>query len=156
MPERHHLWVRVVAPLAFAVGACSAPELITGDVAAVQHAAATEIVASIVAHPGSIVVVCVGYEGGGGRPELPSVGGPAPLIAGADGCVEREGRLTPVDGSGQAVSVTVRTPEATGRSSAGVAVLTSTGGGDLAVYRCTIRNADGAWHPDGCELEAIS
>ena len=145
---------RIVATVALT--ACASPESTPADFAAMQLAAATEIVSTIASNPGPITLVCVGYAGGGARPALPSVAAPSPAVAGMDGCVEREGRLVSADGGGQAISVTVGAPEPSGHLRGRVSVLTSTGAVDLAAYACSVRHRDGAWRTEGCALQAIS
>lgn len=156
MSEHRLHGIRAASTVVLLVSACAPPELSETDVAAIQLAVATEIVASIAANPGSIVTICVGYEGDGAAPDLPASGSSAPAVVGVDGCEEREGRLTTVNGQGQAISVRVRVPEPVGRLRANAQVFTSTGGGDLAAYTCETRQRDGAWRSDGCGLDAIS
>lgn len=126
------------------------------DPGAVQLAAATEIVASIAANPGSIVAICVGYAGEWVQPALPAIDAPTPALEGMDACVERGVRLVSANDGGQAISVRVGAPEPRGDLRAEVPVLTSTGSIDLAAYTCTVRRREGTWRSEGCALEAIS
>ena len=139
-----------------AIPACAAGDPPPADPAAVQLAAATDIVASIVANPGSIVVICVGYAGDWEQPALPAIDVPTLALERPDGCVERDGRLVSAGSGAQAISVRVGAPEPRGGLRAEVSVLTSTGSIDLAAYMCTVRRREGAWRSEGCELEAIS
>ena len=141
---------------ALLLSVCATPEPAPADPAAVQLTAARDLVASIAANPGSIVVICVGYAGDWEQPGLPAIDAPAPGLEGMDGCVEPDGRLVSVESGGQAISVSVGAPEPGDDLRAEVSVLTSTGEVDLAAYTCTVRYRGGAWRSEGCELDAIS
>ena len=146
-----------LAAIVAALGlSCSTPAGTPSDPAAIQLAAAAEVVGSIARNPGSVTTICVGYAGNWEPPRLPSLDGPTPTLAAMDGCEERDGRLISRDAGGQAISVSVRAPEARGDLRAAVSVFTSTGSVDLAAYTCTVRHVDGAWRSQGCELDAIS
>jgi hypothetical protein len=136
--------------------ACIPPDFSPDDLAAMQLAAATDIVDDIASNPGSIELVCVGYEGDWEDPGLPGLGTRPVPLAYMDGCTEVEGRLVERDGAGQAISVSVGAPEPIGAARAEVRVFTSTGAVDLAVYACSVREVAGGWRSEGCELRATS
>ncbi len=157
MPERQWSFPRAFLVAVLGLGACAPPPDPTSeDAAAIQLAAAIQITEYIASNPGSIEAVCVGYEGDWddlGLPELRAVG---PRVTRMDACVEIAGRLVARDSGGQAISVTIDAPELASDSRAEVRVYTSTGSVDLAVYSCSVRERDGAWRSEPCELEAIS
>ncbi|HUP51084.1 MAG TPA: hypothetical protein VM198_01310 [Longimicrobiales bacterium] len=157
MPERQWSFPRAFLVAVLGLGACAPPPDPTSeDVAAIQLAAATDIIEDIASNPGSIEAVCVGYEGDWEDPGLPEIGTAGPRLTYMDACMELDGRLVARDGGGQAISVSVGAPELTSDSRAEVGVYTSTGSVDLAVYSCSVRERDGAWASERCELEAIS
>jgi hypothetical protein len=138
---------------------CAAPVPTRDEVAAIQLAAATEMVRRISSNPASIGRVCLGYAGDWEDPGLPRPGaGPTNAldVSYMDGCVDVDGRLVARDGGGQAISVTVGAPEPTGAEAAEVSVYTSTGSIDLAVYRCSVRERQGVWYAERCEMGATS
>ncbi len=139
-----------------AAAACGTPEPSPETVAAIQLAAATDLVDDIAANPGPIQTICLGYAGDWEDPGLPTLAVGGPELAYMDGCVEVEGSLRARAGGGQAVSVSVGEPELKRWERAEVIVLTSSGARDLAAYSCTVRERDGVWRSEGCELGAIT
>jgi hypothetical protein len=134
---------------------CERQQIDAAQVAAIQVAAAAEVIEGLVENPGAIVAACVGYSGDWEDAGLPVVPGRIG-VSYMDGCEEVDGRLRARDGGGQAISVSVGSPEMTSESESTVRVFTSTGSIDMASYACTIRGKDAAWIADGCRLEAIS
>jgi hypothetical protein len=151
----------VGAIVTVALMACASGVPTRDDVAAIQLAAASEMVSGIFANPGSIEAVCVEYGGDWEDPGLPPLTAPDPATAYPDlsymdGCVDIEGRLVAREGGGQAISVSVGAPELTGDEEAAVTVYTSTGSIDVAVYRCAVRDLGGSWRAERCEMGATS
>jgi len=145
---------------ALAVVACAPPVPTREQVAAIQLAAASEMVDRIQSNPGSIEAVCLGYAGDWedpGLPPMPEVSvSTAPDVHYMDGCLDVEGRLVAREGGGQAIAVSVGTPELTEERVAEVTVHTSTGSIDLAVYRCSMRDEQGTWRAERCEMGATT
>ena len=136
--------------------ACAPPDVDTDEAAAIQVAAAAEVVGDIARNPGPVVAVCVVYAGDwddGGLPPAPSdsIG-----VSYMDGCEEVGGRLVARQGGGQAISVSVGPPELTSGSTATVDVHTSTGSVDVEAYACTLRGGQTTWRADACKLQATS
>jgi len=150
----------VVVGAALALVACAPPVPTRDQVAAIQLAAATEMVERITSNPGSIQTVCLGYAGDWEDPGLPRLAAP-PMpstldVSYMDGCVDFEGRLVARAGGGQAISVSIGAPEVTDGEEAEVIVHTSTGTIDLAVYHCAVRDLEGIWRAERCEMGATS
>lgn len=151
--------VGLVVAAALALFAC-APVPTRDQVAAIQLAAATEMVEGITSNVGSIQTVCLGYAGDWedpGLPRLAPTAAPGVLVVSyMDGCVDVEGRLVARAGGGQAISVSIGAPEITDGDEAEVTVHTSTGSIDLAVYHCAMRDFEGIWRAERCEMGATS
>jgi hypothetical protein len=130
------------------------------QVAAIQLAAATEMVEGLASNAGSIETVCLGYAGDWedpGLPRLAATSTPSALdVSYMDGCVDVEGRLVARAGGGQAISLSIGAPEMTDGDEADVTVYTSTGSIDLAVYHCAMRQVEGVWRAERCEMGATT
>lgn len=149
-----------VATAALALLACAPPVPTRDQVAAIQLAAATEMVEDLTSNAGSIETVCLGYAGDWedpGLPRLAATSTPRALdVFYMDGCVDVEGRLVARAGGGQAISVSIGAPDMTDGDEAEVTVYTSTGSIDLAVYHCAMRDFEGIWRAERCEMGATT
>lgn len=150
---------RLVVPLLLV--SCAGAPPTPAEARAQQRATAAWMVEEIASNPGPLEAVCVSRrESGGNEVEFEADAGTWPetglAVRPSDGCHEVEGRLVERESGAQAISVFVDRPEVVGRGRVEVDVLTSTGSGDVAAYRCDLREDESTWTVHRCELEAIS
>lgn len=149
-----------IALVGIMLAACSNPGVLADEGYALELAAVSALIEQILSRPGTIEAICVELAsdatGDSAAADLRAMhdAGNVELLA-ADGCEEVDYSLR-MRGGGQAISVSARSPERSGRNRADVRVFTSTGPHDFAAYRCTFRLRDESWRIEECKLEAIT